>query len=258
MAYEKEVQLLIEARNSGKPFDASALGTEGRLSLEDACRINERYIEERVKAGDRVAGFKIGLTNPAVREKLGFPDLMYGYLMDSMVLQNGVTVGIQELIAPKIECEICMKIKKKIKVKGLTVENVLDATEGVSGAFEICDARLREGQISYPHFFADNGFACRIVLQGVWHPPENVDFPKEEVVLSGGGKELGRGLGVLAMGHPAKAVAWLAGKLAERGRGLEPGQVVMTGTLTPILSVEKTATYKAAFSTLGEVTVTFA
>jgi 2-keto-4-pentenoate hydratase len=59
------------------------------------------------------------------------------------------------------------------------------------------------------------------------------------------------------MGHPAKAVAWLAGKLAERGKALEAGQIVMTGTLTPILPIEKGATYVAKFSTLGDVTASF-
>jgi len=52
-------------------------------------------------------------------------------------------------------------------------------------------------------------------------------------------------------------VAWLVGKLADRNKGLEAGQIVMTGTLTPILPIEKGATYVAKFSTLGEVTATF-
>ena len=83
------------------------------------------------------------------------------------------------------------------------------------------------------------------------------DFLNEKVVLTQAGKELAQGTGALAMGHPAKAVAWLVGKLADRNKGLEAGQVVMTGTLTPILPIEKGATYVAKFSTLGEVTATF-
>ncbi len=31
------------------------------------------------------------------------------------------------------------------------------------------------------------------------------------------------------MGHPAAAVAWLAGALAARGEALEPGSIVLTG-----------------------------
>jgi 2-keto-4-pentenoate hydratase len=46
-------------------------------------------------------------------------------------------------------------------------------------------------------------------------------------------------------------VAWLGGKLADRGKGLEAGQIVMTRTLTPILPIEKGATCTASFSSWG-------
>ena len=51
---------------------------------------------------------------------------------------------------------------------------------------------------------------------------------------------------------PANAVAWLANKLADRGRSLKAGMIVMTGTLTAITPIEPGATYQASFSTLGQ------
>lgn len=258
MAFEKEMQILAEAEKNRKPIGPVSDGVAGGLSLDDAYRICERNIEKRVQAGQKVAGFKIGFTNLAVREKMGLPDSTYGYLMDSMVLKNGVKVTMSELIAPKLECEICLKLKSGLKGKGLSVEAVIKATEAVSASFEICDARIKDWKCPYPDFFADNGFSARIVLAGQWRPVAGFDFLNEKVVLTQAGKELAQGTGALAMGHPAKAVAWLAGKLADRNKGLEAGQVIMTGTLTPIWPVEKGATYVAKFSTLGEVTVTFA
>jgi 2-keto-4-pentenoate hydratase len=257
MAFEKEIEILVDAEKNRKPIGPVSDLVPGGLSLDDAYRINERIIENRVKAGEKVVGFKIGFTNLAVREKMGLPDSTYGYLMDSMVLENGVKVTMSEMIAPKLECEMCMKLKKELKGKGLSAEDVIQATEAVSASFEICDARIKDWKCPYPDFFADNGFSARIVLQGKWHGAQGFDFLNEKVVLTQGGKELAQGAGALAMGHPAKALAWLAGKLADRNKGLEPGQIVMTGTLTPILPVEKGATYTAKFSTLGEVTVTF-
>lgn len=61
----------------------------------------------------------------------------------------------------------------------------------------------------------------------------------------------------MALGHPANAVAWLAGKLSERGRSLEAGTIVMTGTLTPIIPILRGANYLGSFSTLGSVEKTF-
>jgi len=257
MAFEKEMHLLEDAEKNRKPLGSVSDLVPGGLSLDDAHRICERNIEKRIQAGQKLAGFKIGFTNLAVREKMGLPDSTYGYLMDTMLLKNGVKLAMSELIAPKIECEICFKLKQPLKGKGLSAEQVIAATESVCASFEICDARIKDWKCPYNDFFADNGFSARVVLSGKWIEATGFDFLNEKVVLTQGGKELAQGTGALAMGHPAKAVAWLAGKLADRGKGLEAGQIVMTGTLTPILPIEKGATYTAKFSTLGDVTVSF-
>jgi 2-keto-4-pentenoate hydratase len=257
MAFEKEMQILVDAEKSRTPIGPVSDMVSGGLSLDDAYRIMERNIDKRLKAGEKHAGYKIGFTNLAVREKMGLPDSTYGYLLDSMVLKNGVKVTMSDLIAPKLECEICMKLKSGLKGKGLSTEDVIRATEAVSASFEICDARIKDWKCPYPDFFADNGFSARIVLSGQWRPAAGFDFLNEKVVLTQASKELAQGTGALAMGHPAKAVAWLVGKLADRNKGLEAGQIVMTGTLTPILPIEKGSTYTAKFSTLGEVTATF-
>jgi 2-keto-4-pentenoate hydratase len=257
MTFEKEQKILEQAEKDRKPVDPISDLAAGGLSLEDAHAICEAIIEKRLQSGEKLAGFKVGFTNIAVREKMGFPDSTYGYLMDSMLLQNGADVSMGSLIAPKIECEICLRLGKDLKGKGLTVENVLSATEAVSGSFEICDARIRDWKCPYPDFFADNGFSGRIVLPGRWLPITQVDLLNETVTLVQDGKTLAEGRGEMAMGHPAKAVSWLAGKLEERGRGLKAGQIIMTGTLTPITPVQKGSDYAARFSTLGQVTVRF-
>ena len=124
-------------------------------------------------------------------------------------------------------------------------------------SFEICDARIKDWKCPYPDFFADNGFSARVVLSGVWQPVSRVDLLGETVVLTQEGNRIATGKGEMALGHPANAVAWLAGKLAERGKKLEAGQIVMTGTLTPITPIAKGSIYVASFSTLGQVRAAF-
>jgi 2-keto-4-pentenoate hydratase len=257
MAFEKEQRILEQAEKDRKPVGPISDLVPGGLSLEDAHAICEGNIQKRLESGEKLAGFKVGFTNFAVREKMGFPDSTYGYLLDSMRLQSGVDLPMSDLIVPKIECEICFRLGKDLKGKGLTVEDVLRATEAVSGSFEICDARIRDWKCPYPDFFADNGFSGRVVLPGRWVPLSQLDLLNETVVLLQDGKTLAEGKGEMAMGHPAKAVAWLAGKLDERGRALTAGQIIMTGTLTPITPVQKGSRYMARFSTLGQVTVRF-
>ena len=257
MGFQREMEILVRAEKDRKPVGPISDVVSGELSLDDAHGICEGNIQKRLSAGEKIAGFKVGFTNIPVREKMGLPDSTYGYIMDSMVVESGAELKMDALIAPKIECEICLRLGRAITGKGLSVEEILDATEGVSASFEICDARIKDWKSPYPDFFADNGFSARVVLPGVWHPVKGVNLLTESVRLTQDGRRVAEGRGELAMGHPAKAVVWLADQLAARGRGLKAGQFVMTGTLTPITPIERGSTYVARFSTLGEVNVRF-
>ncbi len=253
MAFERERQVLKEAEQKREAVGPISDLVPGGLTLADAHAICEANIEERLSKGEKIAGYKVGFTNIPVRTKMGLPDSTYGYVMDSMVLYTGEDVAMSEMIAPKIECEICFKLGQDLQGSGLTIDQVIAATEAVSASFEICDARIKDWKCPYPDFFADNGFSARVVLSGNWKPVNQVDLLGETVVLSQDGNKLAEGKGEMALGHPANAVAWLAAKLSERGQGLKAGQFVMTGTLTPITPIVKGSTYVATFSTLGQV-----
>jgi len=229
----------------------------GGLSLDQAHSICERNIGLRLASGERVAGFKVGFTNIAVREKQGLPDSTYGYLLESMILPTGGSLAMSDFVAPKIETEICFRLGRGLSGPGLTIEQVIEATDSVCASFEICDARIRDWKCPYPDFFADNGFSARIVESGRWVPAGAVDLLGETVVLTMNGEQIATGRGENAMGHPANAVAWLADRLARRGKALEAGIIVMTGTLTPIIPIAAGATYVGQFSTLGVVEKAF-
>ncbi len=254
MVFEKLREILVKAERGRVPVGPLSDHVEGGLTLDQAHTICEENIQVRLDTGEEMNGYKVGFTNIPVRDKMGLPDSTYGYLLDTMVLESGGEFQMNELIAPKIECEICFKLKAPLSGKGLTTGDVLAATEAVRAAFEICDARIKDWKCPYADFFADNGFSARIILGGKgWVSPDEVDLLNEEVVLTRNGVELARGFGKDAMGHPANAVSWLAGKLADRGKSLNAGDLVMTGTLTPILAIEAPAVYKAEFSSLGVV-----
>ena len=254
MVFEKLREILVKAERGRVPVGPLSDHVEGGLTLDQAHTICEENIQVRLDAGEEMNGYKVGFTNIPVRDKMGLPDSTYGYLLDTMVLESGGEFQMNELIAPKIECEICFKLKAPLSGKGLTTGDVLAATEAVRASFEICDARIKDWKCPYADFFADNGFSARIILGGKgWVSPDEVDLLNEEVVLTRNGVELARGFGKDAMGHPANAVSWLAGKLADRGKSLNAGDLVMTGTLTPILAIEAPAVYKAEFSSLGVV-----
>jgi 2-keto-4-pentenoate hydratase len=64
-----------------------------------------------------------------------------------------------------------------------------------------------------------------------------------------------RGCGAEVMTHPLDAVAWLARALAARGRELEAGELVTTGTCLGLLQVIPGQTFEADFGELGQVAI---
>jgi 2-keto-4-pentenoate hydratase len=255
---ERIAQVLREAEASRTAVGPVSDLLEGGLTLDLAHSVCEANIARREANGEHIAGYKVGFTNIAVREKMGLPDSTYGYLMGSMILGSGGEVDMAEMIAPKIETEICVRLAADLAGPGVVAADVLAASDAVRASFEICDARILDWKCPYPDFFADNGFSARIVLgESDWVPISEVDLLDETVVLSRHGEAIAEGRGEMALGGPLNAVVWLANKLAERGRSLMAGQLVMTGTLTPITPIERGSTYLGTFSTLGVVEKTF-
>jgi 2-keto-4-pentenoate hydratase len=255
---QRVMDVLVEAERTSTAVGPVSDLVPGGLTLDMAHRVAEGNLTRRLARGESIAGLKVGFTNLAVRDKMGLPDSTYGYLLDSMVLGSGGELRMADFVAPKIETEICFRLGKALAGPDLTVDEVLDATDAVCASFEICDARIRDWKCPYPDFFADNGFSARIVLSGAWKSVRDIDLLNETVVLEKDGVKIAEGRGEMALGHPAKAVAWLARKLSERGGGLLAGTVVMTGTLTPILPIEAGSTYVGRFATLGVVEKSFA
>ena len=64
-----------------------------------------------------------------------------------------------------------------------------------------------------------------------------------------------RGRGVDVLGNPLASLAWLANRVTGLGRRLEPGQIIMTGSLPLPYWAERGDTMEVVLSGLGKVTI---
>ena len=83
--------------------------------------------------------------------------------------------------------------------------------------------------------------------------PAEVDLAAAAVELEVDGRTVQQGTGAAVLGHPARAVAWLANALARFGVALEAGHVVMPGSLTAAIPLEPGTVVTADFGPLGGV-----
>ncbi len=228
------------------------------LTPAQAYAIQSTWLDLKLAKGAHIIGRKIGLTSRAMQELLGVDQPDYGFLLDSMAVSSDSTVSRTDFLLPRIEPEIAFWLAKDLKGPGITVDAVLAATRGVSPALELVDSRIAKWQIKLPDTIADNASSARVIVSEQIVPLDGLDLAAEAVTLTRNGVEVGSGNGAAVLGHPAEAVAWLANKLAEYGIAIAAGQLILPGAMCAAATVAAGETYRAVFTTIGEVSVRFA
>ncbi|MCV9939483.1 2-oxo-hepta-3-ene-1,7-dioic acid hydratase [Boseaceae bacterium BT-24-1] len=226
------------------------------IKIEDSYAISSAVAQERVKAGARIIGHKIGLTSKAMQasSKIDEPD--YGYLFDDLLLNDGAKVKFEDFCVPRVEPELTFILKEPLKGPGVGLIDVLRATEYIVPSIEIIDARVTEPRKIFDTV-ADNGAAAGIVLGGRPVRPEDVDLRWVGAIFYRNSEIEETGLAAGVLGHPAMAIAWLANKLAPFDITLKPGDLMLSGSFTRPVWAAKGDTLHADFGPLGSVSVQF-
>ncbi|MFF2570617.1 2-keto-4-pentenoate hydratase [Streptomyces sp. NPDC058084] len=249
-------RLLREAERRTAPVEPLTTTWPG-LDLADAYAVQQDNVARRLAAGSTVIGHKVGLTSVPMRELLGVHEPDFGHLLDDMVHRDGGTVRAARYCAPRVEPEICFRLVRTLRGPGVTISDVLTATDAVAPALEIVDSRIRDWRITLADTVADNAGSAGLVC-GSWTPMAYApDLAAVSVDLLVGGSRVATGSGKEVMGHPAAAVAWLANALAAYGKRLDAGYVILPGAITtaPFIGVGQKA--EARFGVLGSVSVSF-
>nr|PZN40059.1 MAG: 2-hydroxypenta-2,4-dienoate hydratase [Bacillota bacterium] len=204
--------------------------------------VQKAWTELRLRRGEGILGRKIGLTSPAMQQQFGVAEPDFGTLWASRHFpapggRADVPAGL--FLQPRIEGEIAFLLGRPLRGPGVTLQEVLAATEALAPALEIVDSRIEGWRIRLPDTIADNASYGGFVL-GPWcRSLREQDLRLVGMLLHHSGRPAVEGIGAAALGHPARAVAWLANKLGEYGTGLEPGEIVLSGSLGRALPVAR-------------------
>jgi 2-oxopent-4-enoate/cis-2-oxohex-4-enoate hydratase len=190
-------------------------------------------------------------------DMLGVNQPDFGQLTDRMVINQGESIAMKSLIQPKAEGEIAFVLKGDLNGPGVTVADVLRATEGVMACFEIVDSRIRDWKIRIQDTIADNASCGVFVLGDRLVDPRNLDLFTTGMVLEKNGRIVGTGAGAATMGSPAIAVAWLANTLGQLGMSLKAGDVILSGALSAMVPVNAGDNLRMTLAGIGSCSVRF-
>lgn len=233
-----------EARQRGAFFPAAYFD---KLSIEQAYRIQLALIDRRVAAGEQHIGWKVGLTSVAIQQQFGFHEPVFGCILETV--PSGHVFAPTDLIQPGFENELCMRIGRDLPAS-ITLDEARAAVDAVYPSLEIIETRGPfTGQIALA--LADNAQQKTVVRGTPVALPAGLE--DIEAVVTINGQEAGRGLGRAVLGNPLHSIVWLAKKLAEHGRHIRAGDIVMTGSFTRQFPVAPGDRIHVSFSGIGDV-----
>lgn len=243
----------LRARRALEPITSY----EPNISIEDAYHIQQRMIARRLEQGETVVGKKVGATSKAVQQMLNVHQPDFGYLLSGMTYAQGEAIPMDSLIQPRAEGEIAFILKRDLMGPGVTTAAVLSATELVMPCFEIVDSRIKDWQIKIQDTVADNASCGVFVLGDQAVDPRGLDLNLVGMVIEKNGELAATGAGAAALGSPLNAVAWLANTLGALGIPLKAGEIILSGSLGPLVPVQAGDNLRLAIGGIGGCSVRF-
>jgi 2-oxo-3-hexenedioate decarboxylase len=219
------------------------------LDEDAAYAIAERILQARIARGERPVGRKIGFTNRSTWPDYGVSGPIWGHMYDSTVSSSGdgrATLDVGHLLQPRIEPEVQLHFARTPPVTR-DERAILACVDWVALGFEIVQCPFPDWSFRAPDVIA----ACGVHGALVIGTPVAIDDPDRlrdfTVTLSRDGKPMATGTGANVLDSPLLAYAHLAERLARQDRfpPVQAGEIVTTGTLTPLFPIAAGETWTA-------------
>ncbi|RAU18924.1 2-oxo-hepta-3-ene-1,7-dioic acid hydratase [Nitrincola tibetensis] len=233
------------------------------MDMADAYAIQKKWVDHKIEQGRKVIGYKIGLTSRAMQMASNIDEPDYGVLLDDMLFEDGATIRAADFLDPRIEVELAFILKKPLFGENVSIFDVLEATDYVIPSLELIAARcLRTDPLTgYTRkvydTISDNAANAGIILGGRPIRPMDVDLRWAGCMLYLNGQIEETGLAGGVLGNPLKGITWVCKRFAPHGIGLEPGQIILSGSFTRPVPVKAGDTVHADFGSLGSVSLNF-
>ena len=218
------------ARARYRPLDAVLRAAP----LSEAYRIQDALHQLMAGAGrGTIAGWKIALTSKAMQQMTGVDQPAAGAIFSKVVHQSPGGVDLAAYHHLGVEFELAVQLADDLPAAGgpWTRASVAGRVAACLPAFEL----VEDGDADYKTLdaftlIAQNTWNAGVVLGTPVTAWRDVDLETAATQCWINGRLAGEGKVGDAMGHPFEAVAWVANLLNGRGRYLERGMIVMTGS----------------------------
>jgi len=227
----------------------SQFSTQTPFSLEEAYQIQRASMQHRYDAGERMIGLKLGFTSRAKMIQMGVDSLIWGWLTDAMLEEDGGLVDLSRFIHPRAEPEVCFLTRKTID-RPLTQLEAIDYLEAVAPAIEIIDSRYQAFKFTLEDVVADNCSSSGLVV-GAWSR-DFANLANAGVLMRINGRVVQAGSTAAILGHPLRGLVQASQLLGKAEISLPAGSLIMAGAATAAEALSPGAHVSVEIAGFGE------
>jgi 2-keto-4-pentenoate hydratase len=253
----------MSVRDAGQALAAARRRRTGIDDLPGGLPADEAtaYAVQRAAAeayGAARAGYKIGATNPMAQSLLNTDHPFHAPLFVPDCHGTGAVLTEPGHGLLGLEPEFALRLGSDLPARPepYALDEIEAAVAAVHPAFEVIGLRLPAALftricVTIADFGANVAFVAGDGLEGWRHH----DLAAVAVDVTVDGKKVASGAGANVLGHPLKALLWLANDLRASGAGLAKGDWISTGTCAGVIKIERGQRAVAAFGPCGEVSL---
>jgi len=256
MSRLSNVEIATSLNDSYRQNEVFSDALADNLTLEEAYQIQFELAGLREADGEKLSGWKVGLTSKAMQEQQGVHEPCLGYLLQSGQVISPAQFQFDDLISPGFENEICIRLKSALSGSGVSFDQALAAIGEVAPALEIIERRSDLGS-GLALALAGNAQQRNYVTGPFVSINSVADLSKVEASVEVNGVVQETATGDKVLGHPVNSLIWLAEKLSEFDRDLDAGALVMSGSFTKQYLLNKGDMVRTNFEGIGVVEAAF-
>jgi 2-keto-4-pentenoate hydratase len=212
-----------------------SLPSEVQGDLDFAYRVQDAVLERWSGPFGEIAGWKVGLTTARMQQLCGVSQPIAGAILASRLHRSPASVDAAGYVRFGLEAELSFRVAATPPDDpGLGAADMRAFLDLACASYELIEDRAADyGRLNAASMIADNSWNAGIVMGEPIELAQLADTVGVRGRLSLNGVEIDRGSSEDVGGDPLAITAWLARALRSRGRALQPGQWIMTGSLVP-------------------------
>ncbi|MBX5441426.1 MAG: hypothetical protein IRZ32_07855 [Solirubrobacteraceae bacterium] len=219
----------------------------------------ERQLEaraRRLEAGERPLGWKVAFGSPQAMENLGIEAPLVGFLTDAARVEDGAACSVAGWTNGALEPEIAVHLGADLEA-GADRETAAAAIAGLGPAIELADLDLPLDDLEA--VVAGNIFQRGVVLGPMDPARAGGDGTGLSAEIERDGAPVARtGRPLDVVGDLVDATRHVADFLGAFGERLRAGEVIITGSVVPLIRLDGGGAYAYRLEPLGGLAVSIA